>query len=72
MNMSPDTDDVMEAISALRGGASIVPEDLDSAVSHVISGMGREAITLCCGKSPEAKRWFVIGAAHQLRTNCGH
>lgn len=69
MNVSPDTDDVLRAISTLKGGRAIVPEDLDATVSHVISDMGAGAISLCCGKSPEAKRWFIIGAAFQKAGN---
>lgn len=69
MNVSPDTDDVLRAISTLKGGRSIVPEDLDATVSHVISDMGAGAISLCCGKSAEAKRWFIIGAAFQKASN---
>lgn len=64
---SPDSDDILLAISIINGGASIVPEDLDAAVSHSISGLGAEAVKSCASKTPEYKRGFIIGWAERMR-----
>lgn len=61
--LSPDAKDILDAIATLNGGASIVPECIDSAVSHAISNLGAEAIAVCCGKPREFKRGFLIAAA---------
>lgn len=61
MNISPDSEDILKAISVINGGASIVPEDLDAAVSHAISSLGKDSIQACVGKSPKEKRMFLIG-----------
>lgn len=61
--LSPDTEDLLDAIATLNGGASIVPDELDSAVSHAISKLGCEAIAACCGKPQQFKRGFLIAAA---------
>lgn len=62
--VSPDTDVILEAISRINGGASILPEDLDGAVSQMISTLGGDAMRMCAGKNPIAKRWFLIGYAY--------
>lgn len=64
MLISPDTEDVLEAISKLKGGASIVPEDLDGAVSHMISAIGGDAMRVCAGKNSDFKRGFLICYAY--------
>lgn len=61
--LSPDTEDILDAIATINNGASIVPDDLDDAVSHTISKLGCEAIAACCGKPREFKRSFLIAAA---------
>lgn len=61
--LSPDTQEILDAIAELNGGASIVPECLDSAVSHAISNISTEAIMACSGKPREFKRGFLIAAA---------
>lgn len=62
--LSPDAEDVLEAISILNGGASIVPEDLDGAVSHMISSIGGNAMRMCAGKNSDFKRGFLICYAY--------
>ncbi len=62
--VSPDTEMILDAISKIRGGASIVPEDLDAAVSHIISEIGGDAMKLCAGKNPNFKRGFLICYAY--------
>ncbi|CAL9982763.1 hypothetical protein VPHD81_0029 [Vibrio phage D81] len=61
--LSPDTERVLEAISIINGGASIVPEDLDAAVSHMISKIGSHAIRDTCGMAPDIKRSYLVGYA---------
>lgn len=61
--LSPDAERVLEAISIINGGASIVPEDLDDAVSHMISRIGSHAIRDNCGMAPHMKRSYLIGYA---------
>lgn len=61
--LSPDAQEILNAISKLNGGASIVPEDISAAVNHAISGLGSEAIRSCIGKSDDFKRGFLIAAA---------
>lgn len=61
--LSPDTQEILDAISKLNGGASIIPEDLDAAVNYMISNMGNEAVRTCIGKPQEFKRGFLIAAA---------
>lgn len=65
--VSPDADDVLLAISIIKGGSSIVPENLDAAVAHTISELGGHAIHLCAGKPLEFKRGFIIGWAECMR-----
>jgi hypothetical protein len=60
MLVSPDTEDILEAISTLKNGASIVPENLDGAVSHMISAIGGDAMRVCAGKNSDFKRGFLI------------
>lgn len=57
-NLSPDTKDLLDAISTLNGGCSIAPEHIDSAVSDEIEKLGIEAVSLCVGKPQEFKRGF--------------
>lgn len=61
--ISPDTQDILDAISKLNGGASIVPEDLDAAVNYMISNLGSDAVRICIGKPQQFKRGFLIAAA---------
>lgn len=63
MRISPDVERVLEAINVIKGGASIVPEDIDSAVSHVLSSLPRKAMRECIGLSPAQKRAFLLGYA---------
>lgn len=62
-NLSPDTQDILNAISKLNGGASIVPEDVGAAVNYALSNLGPEVIRSCIGKSDDFKRGFLIAAA---------
>lgn len=62
-NISPDTQDLLDAISALNGGASIVPDDIDAAVNYMLSNLGSETVRICIGKPPEFKRGYLIAAA---------
>lgn len=66
---SPDSDEILLAISIINGGASIVPEDLDDAVSHSISKLGPEPVRVCASKKPEFKRGFLIGWAEKMRND---
>lgn len=65
--LSPDTDDILLAISIVNGGASVLPEDLDAAVSHSISKLGADAIRLCANTDDKYKRGFLIGWAERMR-----
>lgn len=65
--MSPDADDILLAISIIKGGSSIVPEDLDAAVIHTISELGLHAVNSCSGKSMHYKRGFLVGWAECMR-----
>lgn len=67
--LSPDSDDILAAISIVKGGASIVPDDLDAAVSHVISELGPEAIRYCANMSDKYKRGFLVGWAERLKSS---
>lgn len=66
--LSPDTQDILNAISKLNGGASIVPEDLHAAVNHALSNLGPEVVRSCIGKSDDFKRGFLIASA-MFKTN---
>lgn len=68
---SPDSHDILTAISIINGGASIVPEDLDAAVSHSISKLSPNAIKICANSVPEFKRGFLIGWAEKMRNDHG-
>lgn len=63
MIVSPDVEKILEAINIIKGGASIVPEDIDSAVSHVLSTLPKKVRINCLGLSPEHKRAFLLGYA---------
>lgn len=62
-NLSPDTQDILNAISKLNGGASIVPENIHAAVNHSLSKLGPEVIRACIGKPDDFKCGFLIAAA---------
>lgn len=66
---SPDSDDILLAISIINGGASILPEDLDAAVSHSISNLGPDPIRICANTVAEFKRGFLIGWAEKIRND---
>lgn len=68
MILSPDVERILEAINIIKGGASIVPEDIDSAVSHVLSELPRKARHECIGMRPEQKRAFLLGYAACIRS----
>lgn len=63
---SPDVDEILWAISVIKGEASVVPEDIDCAVSHAISNLGPEAIKECAHKSAAEKRKFLINHAKDI------
>lgn len=65
--LSPETEDILDAISTVHGGASILPEDIDHAVSHMISTMESQAVMICAGKSLRDKRMFLLGYAQKAR-----
>lgn len=67
MMLSPDVEKVLEAINTIKGGASVIPEDLDSAVSHALSLLPRAARMDCIGMKPEMKRAFLLGYAACMR-----
>lgn len=67
MIMSPDVERILEAINTIKGGASIVPEDIDAAVSHVLSSLPKNARMDCIGMRPEQKRAFLLGYAACMR-----
>lgn len=68
---SPDSTDILTAISIINKGASIVPEDLDAAISHSISKLGPNAVEACTNSVTEFKRGYLIGWAEKLRNDHG-
>ena len=69
MKISPDAEDVLDALVALNGDSSLTPEDLEEAVNRAISVIGTDARILCTCKNEEFKRGFIIGYALYYRTN---
>lgn len=67
--ISPDANEILLAISIINGGASIIPDDIDAAVSHLISELGPEAIRYCANMSDKYKRGFLVGWAERLRNS---
>ncbi|CAH9011552.1 conserved hypothetical protein [Vibrio phage 236O40-1] len=67
MLISPDVEDILDAISIINGGNSIIPEDLGSAVSHTISRIGPSAIRECANKTEKEKRKYLIEYARSIR-----
>lgn len=65
MKLSPDTELLLDAISLVYGGACILPEDIDDAVSHTLTKLGKCACV--AGKSPKEKRAFLIGYAERIK-----
>lgn len=64
--LSPDTEMVIEAINEIFG-RSLVPEDLNAAVSHSISMLGTDSILACSGKPFEFKAGYLIGYAAAVK-----
>lgn len=69
MRLSPDTERILEAINIIKGGASIVPEDIDAAVNLVLSSLGRDVIMDCIGMNPDVRRAYLLGYARCLDKN---
>lgn len=67
MMVSPDVERILEAINTIKKGASIIPEDIDSAVSHALSSLPRNARVDCIGMDAKSRRAFLLGYAACMR-----
>lgn len=65
--VSPDTEELLTALSTVKHGASIVPEDIDASINQILSDIGGEVALTCIGKSPQQKRMILIGYALCMR-----
>ncbi|MGL4638560.1 MAG: hypothetical protein ACRCVX_02360 [Shewanella sp.] len=67
MIVSPDTEQLLEAMSIIDPNFNMVPEDLDGAIDRMIREIGTNELMACSGKPSEFKRGFIIGYAQSLK-----
>ena len=66
--MSPDVERLIEAIERIQGH-TLVPENIESLIYHVISNLGSDEIRDCSGKSMDFKRGYIEGYSRAIGRN---
>ena len=68
MNISPDTEQLLEAISIInKNGASLCPDDIEASVTQTLKNIGIDAVTMCFGKTYKEKQAFILGYALAIK-----